>query len=559
MPSQPTSPYRRLANQILVVLLLFGIVPLVAMGLAGFAAQRTAIETRTRNVLEAMVKNRRVTVELFLEEKLRQLELAVAALPVAELSRSPALEALRDQMRQGHGAIVDLGLIDDHGRHVAYVGPYNLQDLDYSAESWFEQVMVLGRYESDVFMGFRRFPHMVMAVRKQEAGRAWILRGTIDTDELSSLVREGGIESGADVFILNRAGEYQTRYSDAHRLMERADFDVPPVHSGVRVVDTRKGGQHEVVATVWLRNDAWVLVARQRVPGLLALAGSSTLVTSVFLLALIAVPPLSLLVARHRLSQIRHLEQEHAALVESVAQSEKMATIGRMAASIAHEINNPLAIIQEQVGVLRDALEDDDEALSRQELRERLGKIVAQVQRGRTVTHRLLGFSRRLGPGIEPVDVAVALDETVGFVATEAEALHVRVIRAYDADVPMIRSSLARMQQVFLNLLNNALDAVGREGEVRLTIRGDGDGVEVTVADNGPGIPEALRERIFEPFFSTKSTSTHNAGLGLAICRETMIGLGGRIAVESAEGRGTAFVLRFPLAPPSEPSPRRPA
>ena len=558
MPSKPTSPYRILANQILVVLLLFGIVPLVAMGLAGFAAQRTAIQTRTRNVLESMVKNRRVTVELFLEEKLRQLELAVAALPIAELSRPQVLEALRDQMRLGHGAIVDLGLIDDRGRHVAYVGPYNLQNLDYSAQSWFEQVMVLGRYESDVFMGFRRFPHMVMAVRKREAGRAWIVRGTIDTDELSSLVREGGLESGADVYVLNRAGEYQTQYSDKHRLMERSDISVPPVHSGVRVVDVWNGGHHEVMATAWLRNDAWVLVARQRVPGVMSLVASSPLVTGVFLLGLIAVPPLSLLVARHRLTQIRRLEQERAGLFESVAQSEKMATIGRMAASVAHEINNPLAIIQEQVGVLNDVLAAESETLSTAELRERLGKILAQVQRGRTVTHRLLGFSRRLGPGVEPVDVAAALNETVGFVANEAEAMHIRIVRAYDADVPMIRSSLARIQQVFLNLLNNALDAVGREGEVRLAVRQFGDGVEVTVADNGPGIPEALRERVFEPFFSTKTDSPHNAGLGLAICRETMVGLGGTLTVDSTEGRGTTFTLKFPSTLPAEPpAPRR--
>jgi two-component system NtrC family sensor kinase len=122
---------------------------------------------------------------------LRQLELAVSALSIAELSKPPVLEALRDQMGLGHGAIVDLGLIDDRGRHVAYVGPYSLQGVDYSAQSWFEQVMVLGRHESDVFMGFQRFPRVVMAARKREAGRAWVLRGTIDTDELSSLVREG--------------------------------------------------------------------------------------------------------------------------------------------------------------------------------------------------------------------------------------------------------------------------------------------------------------------------------------------------------------------------------
>ena len=547
------SPYRRLAGQMLLVLLAFGLLPLVVMGLAGFAAQRTAVETRTRNVLEAMVKNRRATIELFLEEKLRQLELVAAALPVAELARPAVLEMLREKMWREHGAIIDLGVIDDAGRHVAYAGPYDLQDRDYSTQPWFDQVMVRGRYESDVFMGFRRFPHMVMAVRKREAGRDWILRATIDTDQLSELVREGGLEAGADVFILNLAGEYQTRYSEAHRLMERADIEVPPLHSGVRVAARKIGRQREVVASAWLRGDAWVLVARQRVPGTSALLASSPLVTVVFLLGLLAVPPLSLLVARHRLTQIRALEKERAALYESVAQSEKLATIGRMAASVAHEINNPLAIIQEQVGVMTDCLADSGCTLLPDELRERLRKINAQVQRGRIVTHRLLGFSRRLGPDIEPVDVAEALNETVVFLAKEAEASNIGIVRDFDPSVPLIRTSLSLMQQVFLNLLNNAIDAVGHDGEVRLSVQRDRDVVEVKVADNGPGIPERLRERIFEPFFSTKTGSTHNAGLGLAICRETMLSLGGEIAVASETGRGTTFTLRFPIERAGEP------
>ncbi len=556
MPSKAKSPYRRLAGQMLLVLLAFGLVPLVAMGLAGFAAQRASVESRTRNVLEAMVKNRRATVELFLEEKLRQLSLAAAALPIAELSRPAVLESLRDEMQREHGAIVDLGLINEDGRHVAYIGPYNLQDLDYSAQPWFDQVMVHGSYESDVFMGFRRFPHMVMAVKKREAGHDWILRATIDTDQLSDLVREGGIESGADVFILNRAGEYQTRYSEAHRLMEKADIAVPPLHSGVRIGELAAGRPRELVASTWLRGDGWVLVARQRVPGFAAMVSSSPVVTIGFVLGLLVVPPLSLLVARHRLAQIRGLEKERAALYESVAQSEKLATIGRMAASVAHEINNPLAIIQEQVGVLTDTLADGGaESLSAEELATRLRKIDAQVQRGRKVTHRLLGFSRRIGPDIEPVDVAEALNETVVFLAQEAETSRISIVRDFGSDVPIIRSSLAQMQQVFLNLINNAMEAVGQDGEVRLAVERAGDTVLVTVADNGPGIPQRSLDRIFEPFFTTKTSSASNSGLGLAICRETMHGLGGEIVVASEVGRGTTFTLRFPIEPQGEPAP----
>ena len=168
------------------------------------------------------------------------------------------------------------------------------------------------------------------------------------------------------------------------------------------------------------------------------------------------------------------------------------------------------------------------------------------MERGRKVTHQLLGFSRRVGPELEPVDVAAALDETVGFLEKQLESSGVRIVRQYAPDIPLIRSSLSRMQQVFLNLINNALDALGEKGEVRLVVEAEGGGVRVRVIDNGPGIPEKERARIFEPFYSTKEGSREHTGLGLAICQEIMTNLGGSIGVERGPEGGAAFSLWFP-------------
>ena len=546
MPKTAPNPYRRLRGQIFLVLLGFGLIPLIVMGITGFMANREETETRMRNVLEAMVKNRKATVELFLEATLRQLDLVGTSFSVAELTQPKLLESLLDQMRRDRGAIIDLGLIGSNGRHITYVGPYQLQEMDYRDQPWFQQAMVLGRYESDVFLGFRRFPHMVIAVKKREEGKDYILRATIDTDLLSSLVREGGLESGADVFILNRDGEYQTRYSGEHRLMEKADCGSLPVHSGVRVAEMWRGGTREFLATAWLRGDSWVLVARQQAPGFWLLIGAHPAVVGALSVGVVLVPLLSLLITRYRMRQIQGLETERAALYESVAQTQKMAAIGRLAAGIAHEINNPLAIIQAQVGVLADILAEHPAVPGSHEFKDRIGKIEAQVERCRKVTHRLLGFSRRIGPELEPVDVAAALNETLSFVEKEVEASRVKIIREIGADVPIIRSNLSQMQQVFLNLINNAVDAVGQGGEVRLVVRSEESGVVVKVADNGPGIPEKHVGRIFEPFFSSKVGAGGHSGLGLAICQEIMRGLGGRISVESAPGHGTAFTLWFP-------------
>jgi two-component system NtrC family sensor kinase len=144
------------------------------------------------------------------------------------------------------------------------------------------------------------------------------------------------------------------------------------------------------------------------------------------------------------------------------------------------------------------------------------------------------------------VDIIAALEETVGFLEKDLEASRIQIIRDYSRDVPIIRSSLSQMQQVFLNLINNALDAVGKDGEVRLSVQCSDGGVLVTVEDTGPGISKNDLSRIFDPFFSTKSGDKQHSGLGLAICQEIMRNLDGRISVESTAGKGTVFSLWFP-------------
>jgi two-component system NtrC family sensor kinase len=252
--------------------------------------------------------------------------------------------------------------------------------------------------------------------------------------------------------------------------------------------------------------------------------------------------------ARRRLShQVRMLESERAQLYESVMQLQKMAAIGRLAAGIAHQINNPLAIIQAQVGILSDLIGATADFSHAAEFKERVTKIRLQIERMRKLSHRILDFSRQVAPELEPVDVVAALEQTVGFVEKDLESARVQVVRRFASDLPSIRSSLAQIQQVFLNLINNALDVLGEGGELRLSAECSNGGIAVTIADNGPGIPEKDLPRIFEPFFSTKSGDGNHAGLGLGICRDIMRNLEGRISVSSEAGSGAEFSVWFPL------------
>ena len=542
------NPYGRLRQQMLAVLLVFGLAPLLAMGVAGFVANQGDLGSHTRSALVTIAQDRKATVELFLDARLDALALAAESRSVSTLATPTGLEGVRQLLQRGTGGIVDLALLDSAGKPLAYSGPYGTPPPE-SAARWLQEARVLGLSESDVFLGLGRFPHMLLAVAKREAGALYVLKATIDARALGALLRQGSTEPGPDIFILDRAGEYQAQNGEAYQLLARAEIERAPPHPGVRVTEAVRDGRREVVATTWLRHDRWLLVARQALPGLPGQLRGHPVLVVVFVLGLISVPPLSLFVARYRLRQIQNLEGERAALLESVAQSQKMATIGRLAATVAHEINNPLSVIDAQLGVISDALAGESTPFAR-DVAERLKKVEAQIERGRKVTHRLLGLARRVGPDLEPVDVQAALEDAVGFVEKATEASGTRFVRNYRLDVPMIRTSLSQMQQVFLNLINNAVDALGGQGEVVLTIRRADDGVAVTIADNGPGIPEEQLRHVFEPFYTTKTG--HHAGLGLAICREAMQSLGGDIEVASRPGEGTTFTLTFPLAPPED-------
>ncbi|MCL4558572.1 MAG: ATP-binding protein, partial [Deltaproteobacteria bacterium] len=173
-------------------------------------------------------------------------------------------------------------------------------------------------------------------------------------------------------------------------------------------------------------------------------------------------------------------------------------------------------------------------------------QIKRQVDRCKAITSRLLGFSRRVGEGTEPVNINQLLDEAVFFLEAEARHENIAIVREYDRNLPLWHGNASQMEQVFLNMITNAMEAIRGKGEIALTTRAEGSGIVVRIKDNGSGIPAEYVPRIFEPFFSTK-LHRGGTGLGLSICYEIVKGSGGSITVESGPGKGTVFTIRLPL------------
>lgn len=229
-------------------------------------------------------------------------------------------------------------------------------------------------------------------------------------------------------------------------------------------------------------------------------------------------------------------------------QAHKMEAIGRLAAGIAHEINNPLAIINEKAGLIKDIIDfSDNFAQDKEKFLGLIKGIFESVSRCRNITHRLLGFSRRVEVSYNKIDLNDAIKEVLEFVEKEILYKNIRLEMNLKENIPKITFDKGQLQQVFLNILNNAIDAVDKGGTIRIIsdIK-DKDNVLVSIQDNGHGIPENILKHIFEPFYTTKEKGK-GTGLGLSISYGIIRKLGGNILVESTVNKGTKFSIVIPI------------
>lgn len=247
---------------------------------------------------------------------------------------------------------------------------------------------------------------------------------------------------------------------------------------------------------------------------------------------------------RARLAELERATAELGAAQQSLVRSEKLASVGRLAAGIAHEIGNPLSAISGLV----ELVESGD--LAPEEQREFLGRVRKETERINRIIRDLLDFARSEPTAHEAdatCDLVEVVEDAVRLVGPQADLRQVTLERRFEEDVPRAAGSAARLAQVVLNLLLNAADAIGGEGTIRLEVSRDGEWVALVVQDTGPGIPAAILEDIFEPFVTTKPPG-EGTGLGLAVCQTLVEQLGGTIEAENAEEGGARFTVRLPAA-----------
>jgi two-component system, NtrC family, sensor kinase len=235
--------------------------------------------------------------------------------------------------------------------------------------------------------------------------------------------------------------------------------------------------------------------------------------------------------------------REKRELEKQLMRTEKLSSLGKMAAGIAHEINQPLTGVLTFAHLLLKKFKDDEATRLDLEL------IVRETTRIKKIVQGVLDFGRETPMKKELQAIEGILDNTLEIIVHQERFFGINLIKKYGADIPPVMADSSRMEQVFLNIIFNALEAMGGSGTLTVQTRKTSDGVEMDLSDTGPGIPEEILDKIFDPFFTTKdSTEGLGMGLGLAVCYGIVKKHNGDIQVTSSPESGTTFTIRLPLS-----------
>jgi signal transduction histidine kinase len=540
--------YRKILLAAVLSVSVVAIAPLLIMTGINYLQYEQAFRAEQTRPMIRFVTNAKQTLESFLHERTAGLQFAVRERTYEQLRDPETLSNILENLKESFGGFVDLGVITDRGIQVAYAGPYQLEGMDYLRSPWFQEATRRGAYVSDIFLGYRDVPHFVIAIN-QETGSSggFVLRASIDAGVINEVARSLLIQPGGDAFFLNFEGILQTPSRSHGGILEQAQIPSLPFSEQAEQIELEEPDQpaHTVTyAQVEGSPFTVVMVGSSRAiqTGWPALRRNLLLFLAASVLLILAVVIWG---SVWMVNRYREADLHRAAVFHKMEYTNKMAALGRLSAGVAHEINNPVSIITEKAGLLKDLLMMSDTLPSKEKLLDLVDSVLRSADRCGGITHRLLGFAKHMQVRTETIELDLLIKEVLGFLEKEAAYRGIQVVFDIPEEPPTTVSDRGQLQQVFLNIINNAFAAVDDGGRIEIGIREwEPDSVAVWVQDNGVGIPEDHLAQIFDPFFSTKKGA--GTGLGLSITYGIVQKLGGQISVDSKVGEGTRFTVMLP-------------
>jgi two-component system NtrC family sensor kinase len=568
--------FKSLTKKMALIVILVSLTPLTLITvLMGYYFETSYREKIMENLNEKL-KRHQQHINSYLDKTLSDMEFVASSTPYNELARNDYLQNELLLLQDAYpNVFVDLGVVNPAGVLVSYAGDLKLADTNYAHSGWFQDAIRKDYYLSDVFLGFRHKPHFVISVRRNRQGSDWLLRATVNFSGFNSLVDEIRVGETGSAFIVNNKGAFQTQprtemIANIGGLLkitpwvggqqkpgnEAASAHVPTVKvtsSGSSAVSgTVKNGTESVLFILMpLKSGEWTLVYQQQWnDAFLEINRARATALTIFFLGCLAVLLAAFLISRKAVGQIERAELEKERMNTQVTEARKLASIGELAAGVAHEINNPVAIMLEHAGWMEDLLGEEDlqktEILD--EFKQSLKQIGVQGVRCKEITHKLLSFARSTDLTHTRIQLNNTIGETLNIVCNTSSKLDGITIQTdLDPGLPTVLASQTEMEEVFMNLIKNAIDAMSPGGgSLKIWSRVEGNEVVVDISDTGHGMSETVMARVFDPFFTTKPAG-QGTGLGLSICYGIIKKLRGSLTADSTVGVGTAFHIRIPI------------
>ena len=538
---------RDLLRRTILRLFLTYVAPFILLT-AYFLVQSNRLNRESRRThLASVAEHQAQILDLFLRERVVNLNNLINSPTVGVVPCVELADAFLAELKKSSDAFVDIGFFDEAGVQTCYAGPFpSLGRRDYSSEKWFTAIRGSpgSHIITDSYLGFRGRPHFTIGVSRMVGQQFVVLRATLDPESIYEYIVEAIGASDVLVSIINADGYFQIVTPHIGSSLEASSI-MPPREPRRGAEQVAVKGKKNDIGYSWLQTADWALVTQlQQVHG----AGlPESGLRDVALIASVIILVITVVVIFRARSIVR-IQEETVETKKQLVHASKLASVGELAAGIAHEINNPLAVISEEAGLMKDMMDPAyGKQLTEEQIREGLDEIHKAVFRCRDITRKLLAFVRSDGFKLKTYRLNEIVDNVLnGFLTREMTSSNINVIRKLDESLQPLVTDATQFEQVFVNIINNAVDAMrGGPGTVTVETSQDDKHQYVAVTDTGCGMDGDTMSRIFQPFFTTKEVGK-GTGLGLSVSFGIVDSLGGKISVESAVGAGSTFTISLP-------------
>ena len=549
--------FLRIWKRAILVTATVALVPLIIWAFSGYRLTMETIESELVLRTSQLISNSRQSVSMFWTERRSVLDFIAHDHRLETLKDPARLADILDNLNHRFGGFINLGVIDSSGRQISHAGSLHMQNLDYNQFPWFREVLNRGAYISELIPGAPNESHVDFAVTCELTdGSFFVLHAVLKPEQLLESIAQIEVGAKGDLFIINRDGVLQTPSRYYGPVFNKISLAVPEYASRMKVFESTNDKKDRIViGYAHIPNTPYILMMIQdQNEHVQPWYKTTWAFTGILAASIMMILLVTLGVATHLVNQIHIADQERVDTLQQVEYANKMVSLGRLASGVAHEINNPLAIINEKAGHIRDIFTLTDTYANDPKLVGLVDSVISTVQRCAKVTRGLLNFARHLNLSIQTIDLNEIIYEVKSVLAKEAELRSITVGVTVSEDIPPFESDRGKLEQVFFNLFNSAIGAMSDGGHLEISAtRKNQDYISVSFTDNGRGIPEADLKHIFEPFYYAK-TGHSGTGLGLAVTHALVQEIGGTISVQSRPGQETCFDISIPVVRPSDSS-----